>query len=295
VTRAVFIGECMVELAVRPDGAYVRNFAGDAYNAAVHVKRSAPDIEVQFATVTGDDDLSAAMRAAWRAEGIDGSLAPAVTGLQPGLYIVDHDASGERRMAYWRGQSAAKRWFSTIGADRFAGADLLFLTGVSLAILPPADRAGALALMDRPGVTAFDPNVRMALWESEGAMRAAIEAAMTRADILLPSADDLDVLWGAANPAEHLRHCLDFGAGEVALTLGAEGCLVARAGEPPLQVPAPPAKVVDTAGAGDAFDGVYLAARLKGQSPEAAAQAGMALAAWVVGRAGALPNKEPRP
>ena len=294
--RAVCIGECMLELSARPDGSYVRTFAGDAYNVAVHLKRCAPDARVQFATVTGDDALSAAMRAAWRGEGIDDSLATAAPGQAPGLYIVEADPAGERRMAYWRGQSAAKGWVPALEAQAksLVGADLLFMTGVSLAIVPPEHRARALGLVDRfrrsTGLFAFDPNVRSSLWESQAVMREFCEAAARRADILLPSLEDAEQLWGAADAETHLRHGLALGAREMALTLGSEGCLVAAASGPVRRLAAQPATVVDTAGAGDAFDGAYLAARLEGQPPEAAARAGLDLARRVIGRRGALPS-----
>ena len=293
MTRVVAIGECMVELRVRPDGAYDRAFAGDAYNTAVQLKRCAPCVRVQFATVTGDDGLSVDMRRAWRADGIDDRLSPFIPGLLPGLYAIDTDAAGERRFSYWRGQSAARRWLTELDSERLAGADLLFLTGVSLAILPPDERSRALAFIDRleARALAFDPNIRPALWESEAAMRETIEGAMARAAILLPSADDLERLWGAGTPAEHLRRCRSLGAREVALTLGAEGCLVAEAGGDAVRLDAPAATVVDTSGAGDAFDGAYLAARVSGASAADAARAGLALAARVVSLAGALPRE----
>lgn len=294
--RVVSIGECMVELTVRPDGAYERAFAGDAYNTAVHLKRLAPDIAVQFATVTGEDELSAAMRQAWAGEGIDASLARRAPGLSPGLYMVDADEAGERRFTYWRGQSAGRRWLTVLEAqaDRLAGADLLFMTGVSLGILQPDERGRAIELINRLrssiGLFAFDPNIRASLWESQAAMKETCEAAIARADILLPSLDDAEQLWGKASPEAQLRLGRALGAGEVALTLGAEGCLVASGDGDTTRLAAAPTVVVDSAGAGDAFDGAYLAARLRGEPPTAAARAGLTLAARVTGWRGALPS-----
>jgi len=293
MTRVISMGECMVELSSRPDGAYARAFAGDAYNTAVHLKRAAPDIDVQFASVTGEDGLSADMREAWRREGIDDSLSPSVAGRLPGLYMIETDAHGERRFSYWRGQSAARLWLSELDEGRVAGADLVFMSGVSLAILPLQERARALAFIDRvaPRAFAFDPNLRPALWESESAMGEIVEAAMARATILLPSLDDLKRLWGEAAPEALADRCVALGAGEVALTLGPEGCLVATRGAAE-RVEAPKAVAVDTSGAGDAFNGAYLAARLKGASAVEAARAGLALAARVVSLPGALPGGE---
>ena len=47
MTSAICIGECMVELRPVEDGHLRRGFAGDAYNTAVYLKRSAPDVDVE--------------------------------------------------------------------------------------------------------------------------------------------------------------------------------------------------------------------------------------------------------
>ncbi|MFZ9948762.1 MAG: PfkB family carbohydrate kinase [Gemmobacter sp.] len=55
------------------------------------------------------------------------------------------------------------------------------------------------------------------------------------------------------------------------------------------QVAVPPApRVVDTTGAGDAFNGAVLAAMMQGQGTEAAIAAGQRVAAVVIGQRGAL-------
>jgi 2-dehydro-3-deoxygluconokinase len=116
---------------------------------------------------------------------------------------------------------------------------------------------------------------------------------MSRADILLPSRDDLAELWGEADPEVLLDHCRASRSVEVVLTLGAAGCLASPRGTAPVLLPsarAPaPVRALDTAGAGDAFDGAYLAARLKGRSPTDAARLGLERAALAVTHSGALP------
>jgi 2-dehydro-3-deoxygluconokinase len=219
------------------------------------------------------------------------SLTPSVPGGHPGLYLIELDASGERAFSYWRGQSAARRWVEVADWPRLAGADLIFFTGISLAILPPAMRGPALERLRaaRPRRIAFDPNVRVGLWESQEAMLATCKAALAMSDIALPSREDTEAIAGQADAMELASRLLSLGPSEIALTLGAEGCLVAQEGSVN-SVAAPPARVADTSGAGDAFNGAYLAARLRGEDASAAAAAGLARAARVVARRGALPE-----
>ncbi|MBJ7444410.1 MAG: MYG1 family protein [Sphingobium sp.] len=50
--------------------------------------------------------------------------------------------------------------------------------------------------------------------------------------------------------------------------------------------------VIDSSGAGDAFNGGYLHARLAGATPVDAALAGHRLAGWNIGRRGAIPARD---
>ena len=296
--RAACIGECMVEL--RPAGGlYALGHAGDAFNTAVYLRRELGGKgEVAFVTAVGDDAPSRELRAAIAARGISDRWAFPVAGGSPGLYLIELDAEGDRTFHYWRSASAARGWLRELqargGAELLAGSNLVYLSGVSLAILSPEDRAEALALVaalrGRVGRIAFDPNVRPRLWPDLATAAEAALAAAACADIVLPSTQDGELLWGEADPAAQVRRWREAGAAEVALTQAADGCRVAWPGGEAVVAAAAGVAVVDTSGGGDSFNGAYLAARLRGAEPEAAARAGVALSAQVVGRPGALPE-----
>jgi 2-dehydro-3-deoxygluconokinase len=296
--RIICIGECMVELRATGDDAFARAYAGDAYNTAVYLKRSLPDAQVQFLTGIGDDPMSRAMREVWSAEGIDCALSFTVKGGSPGLYLIENDARGERRFHYWRSNSAARRWFELLQAEDETvlwGADAVYLSGISLAILSPAERARAIELLRRlrphVGRIAFDPNVRLALWETVHAATATIGEALSIADIALPSTDDARLLLGVDDPIEQMNRLQGAGVREIALTLGAGGCLVSDRGVR-TRLPAPQAtSIADTSGAGDAFNGAYLATRLRGGSAVEAAESGLAVGSRVVTHVGAVVPK----
>lgn len=296
MTRAVCIGECMVEFRPAGEDLYRRGVAGDAYNTAVYLKRSAPEIDVQFATVTGADPLSQAMRLAWAKEGVGDALAAVAPDRRPGLYMIELDPTGERSFHYWRGESAARGWARRLSAEALAGADLVYLSGVSLGILPPEDLPSAFdllrALRGRVARVAFDPNLRPVLWGDLARAREAFEAMVGLADILLPSGDDMEALYGESDLEALGRRLAGLGAREFAITAATEPCLVF---DGQVRRIAPPAvrRVVDTSGAGDSFNGGYLAARMAGRPPAEAARAGLALAAYVVTQPGAIAAPPP--
>ncbi|MFG2620076.1 carbohydrate kinase family protein [Streptomyces sp. NPDC048507] len=113
-------------------------------------------------------------------------------------------------------------------------------------------------------------------------------AAVAGAGVLLPNEDEARVLTGLPDPVASAAE-LSRRVPLVVVTRGTGGALVAEGGRVTAEVPARPADAVDTTGAGDAFTGGFLAARLAGADPAGAAAAGCGAAARAVSRLGARP------
>lgn len=297
----VAVGECMLELScmgaaegARLGAGWTLGLGGDTYNTAVHLRRLG--LPVRYFSALGQDQYSAEMLAAWRAEGLDTGLVLFHPRHMPGLYAIHTDAQGERGFAYWRNCSAARSLFdlpgieSALAAAETAG--LLYLSGITLSLFGPAQHARlvelAACVRARGGVVAFDGNYRPAGWADVAAARAAMQAVAPQVSIALPTLEDEQRLFGDASAGDVIDRWLGSGAIEVVVKRGAAGCVVGAASGR-VEVPAAAVdRVLDTTGAGDAFNAGYLAARAHGKAPPEAAQAAARLAARVVQHRGAL-------
>jgi 2-dehydro-3-deoxygluconokinase len=105
---------------------------------------------------------------------------------------------------------------------------------------------------------------------------------------VLPTFPDEAALFGDATPEAVAERYLGWGAEEVVVKNGGEPAFVAARDSQGWVAPAPGARSVDPTGAGDSFNGAYLAARARGLSPMDAAAAAHATAAIVIGHRGAL-------
>ena len=297
VTRVASIGECMVELGAAGPGRLTQTYGGDSLNTAVYLARlGGAGIAVDYVTALGDDAFSDEMAAGWRAEGIGTDLVARLPGRLPGLYVIRADAAGERSFHYWRSAAAAREMFRTPLTARTMEAlpayDLVYLTGNSLAILPPEDRdrlTGLLAeVRARGGRVVFDSNYRPANWEGVGAARAWLGRASAGASIALPSFDDEAALHGDTDAGATAARLGALGVEEVAVKDGPGACTLVWPGGAAVVAARPVARPVDTTAAGDAFNAGYLAARLAKRPPPDAAEAGHRLAAAVIQYRGAI-------
>lgn len=290
----VSIGECMLELKGAVGGAAHLAFGGDTFNTALYLARLR--LAPAYLTALGTDPFSEEMLAAWRAEGVRTHLVTQLAGRLPGLYAIRTAADGERSFYYWRTESAARGMFESsecaAALEPAAEAGLLYFSGITLSLFPPAGRALlrdiAARVRRRGGEVAFDPNYRPACWKSAADARAAIAEIAPLVSIALPTLEDERTLWGDDTPQAAAARWRRFGAREQVVKLGADGAFAVSAEGEALLPASPPRCILDTTGAGDAFNAGYLGMRLRGGPQLEAARLAHALASIVVEHRGAI-------
>ena len=286
------IGECMLELSGREGQTWRMGFAGDTLNTLWALKALAGDREATYVSAFGDDPFSRDQVDFLESNGIGIGSSPTIPGARPGLYAITLKGA-ERSFTYWRSDSAARQLASDpvrLG-ESLGKQSLVYFSGITLAILDAGARARlieAVAEARRAGsLVAFDANYRARLWAGADEARRSIESALAVTDIALPSFSDEQSLFGDASPEATAGRLAALGVSEIVVKDG-EGPAFVRCGEVVQPVPAARVGAVDTTGAGDAFNGGYLAARLAGHLPAAATRQGHAVAAAVVQVFGAL-------
>ena len=293
--RILSLGEMMVELSGAGTDLWRSAFAGDTYNTAWYLAALRPGWQISYGTRLGTDAMSdAAMREIAKA-GIGTAWISHDPQHSIGLYMIALQ-NGERSFSYWRGQSAARHladdaeWL----AAACDAADVIYLSGITLAILDAPGRARLLSALAGRRVV-FDPNLRPRLWEDMPTLRQTVTAAAAIAEICLPSFDDEHAIFGDPSPRATADRYARAGAREVVVKNGT-GPLALLSDGAAWSSPAPkPVVPVDTTGAGDSFNAGYLAAELAGGSVTDAIAAGARLAANVIGARGALVPDAVRP
>ncbi|KQA99022.1 sugar kinase [Vibrio metoecus] len=301
------VGECMIELNGKPFGTMHQTFGGDTLNAAVYLSRGCEananpdDIKVSYVTALGTDPISSGMLSRWQEEGVAIELVLRDPTRTPGLYLIQLDDQGERTFLYWRNQSAARYLLQHPDFGQIKQAlnqvNMVFLSGITLAILPAEDRIALLNLLvelKAKGVEiAFDSNFRTALWPQDDhhTVKEIYQVMYQLTDVALVTFDDELLIWGDSTPEQTIQRLTALGVQKCIVKLGAEGCLIqdSSASTAPQAVPTQPVvQVVDTTSAGDSFNGGFLSAYLAGADLATACQRGNSLAGTVIQHRGAI-------
>ena len=289
----ISIGECMIELfsdqPLEEADTFQRSLAGDTLNMLVAAARLGSS--TGYITRLGDDPFTSYLLKTWRNEGIDVSEVKQIDGFNA-VHFVAQLPGGDRDFIYYRRGSAPSTIEpSDLDPDYIASAKVLHVSGITQAISASARATvlRAVEIASESGVAvSYDPNYRRQLWSREEARQGMAEV-LPYVNYLLPSLpSDSEALLDTSEPLEVVEQLRDRGADLVAVKCGEHGAVVSIADQV-FEVPAYTAgPVVDTTGAGDAFNGGLLHGLLRGMDPRDAATLGTIAAGLKVRGRGAL-------
>ncbi len=287
--RVVVLGDVMLDVVVRrlaplaptSDTPSSIRVARGGSGASLALAVATGGHEVIYVGAAGNDGVATIVRDALRSANVTAQLESVDAPTGTVVSLVGDD--GERAMLTDRGANSLLSESFVLGrlAVPF---DHLHVSGYVL--LDPATRAigvAALALAnERRRSSSVDVCSVAPLREMTP--KIFLEAA-SGASELFANEEEALVLTGTSDADEALEFLAER-FHEVVITRGAQGA-IAAAGETRTRVGARDVVVLDTTGAGDAANGTYLGARLRGELPERALEEAMAASAHVVGELGA--------
>jgi ribokinase len=238
---------------------------------------------VTFVSKIGRDAFGEIALATWQREGINARVSRSPDAPTGAAFIYVNDRTGENAIIVVAGAAAAITTADVEdAADAIRGARV-FMTQLEQ---PPAAARRGLELARAAGVvTVFNPAPAEAF--DDGLYRLC--------DYITPNESEAAALCGfPVVSVEDARRAGDAliakGVGAAVVTLGEKGALYHAAGRSELVPAFHAGPVVETTGAGDAFNGGFAVALARGLDPVAAARFGCAVAGISVTRHGTAPS-----
>ena len=246
---------------------FTRSVAGAESNVATGLVRLGHT--ASWVGRVGDDPLGHHILSQLRGEGVDVSGAVTDPGAPTGLLL--RDCHGERpiQVLYYRSGSAGSRLCpADLDHDQIAGARILHVTGITVALSPTARAATEQAIETARAngvLVSLDPNLRRKLWADDAQAAEALARLAASADLVLSGLDEAQLITGQTDEDAIAAWFFDHGAQTVVVKAGADGAS-GTDGADWVRAPGLPVTTVDPVGAGDAFAAGFLSAWLDGGS-----------------------------
>lgn len=263
------------------EGDFAQHWGGKGANQAAVAAQHG--VHVTMLGAVGDDGLGVGAMAELVEYGVDVGRIEVVAGTRTGAALVIVDRMGRNIVAVAPGANAAMDPQGVSSAvDTWSDVDVVLVCfEVGDPVVVRAVEAGL-----RQGATVV---------VNPAPARALPEELRDSGIVLTPNEHEVLNLVEASDPVTAGDKVSAWTQGPVVVTLGGQGAVICRAGEPPVHIPAPKVVVKDTTGAGDAFNGTLAGALAEGSELEAGvwrAVAAASLSVRGVGARGAIPTRE---
>ena len=239
----------------------------------------------------GQDDFGKCLLDRLNDDGVDTSRVIESKEASTGCAFVTYFSDGSRKFIFHMGNTPAVQ--AKAPKKGTLDARYMHIMGCSLMV----DKVFAQEILKtmrmlRNGGTAisFDPNIRNELF-TDDSINAVIQEVMENTSVFLPGVEELLLVTGADDVETGIRRCFEYENMEiVCLKNGSKGSRIyTRDGM--TEVGVYQVKQADATGAGDCFDGAFLAGLCQGRSIEEAAKMGAAAGALNAAAFGPMEGK----
>ncbi|MNC17082.1 2-dehydro-3-deoxygluconokinase [compost metagenome] len=259
--RVWVMGDAVVDLIPEGKLHYLKCPGGAPANVAVGVARLGG--ESAFIGRVGADPFGRFMADTLVAEGVDIRHLTQDPAHRTSTVLVELDEEGERSFTFMV-RPSADQFLEPADLPRFEAGQWLLCCSIALANEPVRSSClqAMAAIKEAGGRVCFDPNLRPEVWGNPAEMLPQVSAAMTLADVVKLSVEELQLLSGEDDLLAGLATLS--GPALVLVTRGAAG-VVARLEGDLLEWVGQKVTPLDTTGAGDAFVAGLLAALAEGE------------------------------
>jgi fructokinase len=249
-------GEALIDIVVGASGALRAIPGGGPFNVARTVARLGG--ECQFLGTLSEDPFGEQLGLLLRREGVN-VVSQRESAAPTALAIAQLDAHGVADYRFYvDGTATADLRPDDVPPDLLGESAALAVGGLGLVVEPIASTLKAV-VNARPArvIALMDPNCRPRTIRDPLAYRVRIDGLAAAVDVIKVSSEDLALLRPGEELARAARGLLALGPAAVLVTDGPAPVRVLSAGGE-RTVPVPPAEIVDTVGAGDAFVAAFL-------------------------------------
>ena len=292
----VTLGEPLIALTASHgrlpnSSALYKSVGGAESNVAIGLARLGRS--VALLSRVGADPFGDEIVRTLRGEGVDTHWVTRDETHPTGLLVKERRGPDDIHVYYYReGSAAAHLCTHDVAVDAVKRARRAHVTGITLA-LGAGPRAAVDTLLDlcqeHQVPVSFDPNIRLKLWSEEDAAKVCTSL-LPAVDDLLVGEDELLAMARSEASVTDLDEALDwveqFDLDSVVVKRGASGVIGTRRGARVTRPAEQITSVVDTVGAGDAFNAGYLHAVMAGADFERALDLGSWVASRVVSHTG---------
>lgn len=225
------------------------NIGGNAANFAVCLAKLG--VPTALVGKVGRDPLGQTLLDLLRKAKVDISQV-SLCDIPTSISLIASNLQGERGIIHYIGSNASLT-HEDVTAESLGDADILHLCAYYL--MPGLKGESSERVLKKAKgqglTTTFD-----VAWDINGSWR--MGGILEFVDFFLPNEKEAAMITGKTDPIESSKSLIEMGAKNVVIKLGPRGCLIRASDGDTMEIPAYRVPVVDTTGAGDAFDAGFV-------------------------------------